>query len=143
MLGIDHIKAVIDEFDYDIGDKVLIELAKIIHSNVNEFDMVGRLNGDEFLVSILNATSEYQVEEIAKKIISDFAEITILINEEKNQILKKTICIGFEVYRTNFETTITDCIKNADIALYEAKNKGRSQFFKFSYLNAEDNIDLF
>ena len=143
MIGIDHFKAVIDEFDYDIGDKVLIELAKIIHSNVNEFDMVGRLNGDEFLVSILNATSEYQVEEIAKKIISDFAEITILINEEKNQILKKTICIGFEVYRTNCETTITDCIKNADIALYEAKNKGRSQFFKFSDLNAEDNIDLF
>ena len=55
MIGIDHFKAVIDEFDYDIGDKVLIELAKIIHSNVNEFDMVGRLNGDEFLVSILNA----------------------------------------------------------------------------------------
>ena len=143
MIGIDHFKAVIDEFDYDIGDKVLIELAKIIHSNVNEFDMVGRLNGDEFLVSILNATSEYQVEEIAKKIISDFAEINILINEEKNQILKKTICIGFEVYSTSHETTITDCIKNADIALYEAKNKGRSQFFKFNNLNAEDNIDLF
>ena len=48
MIGIDHFKAVIDEFDYDVGDKVLIELAKIIHSNIDEFDMVGRLNGDEF-----------------------------------------------------------------------------------------------
>lgn len=143
MIGIDHFKAVIDEFDYDIGDKVLIELAKIIHSNINEFDMVGRLNGDEFLVSILNSSSEYQAEELAKKIISDFAEINILINEEKNQFLKKTICIGFEVYTINSETSITDCIKNADIALYEAKNKGRSQLFKFSDLNAEDTIDLF
>lgn len=72
MIGIDHFKAVIDEFDYDVADKVLIELAKVIHSNINEFDMVGRLNGDEFLVSILNTTGEYQVEEVAKKIISDF-----------------------------------------------------------------------
>jgi diguanylate cyclase (GGDEF)-like protein len=144
MVGIDHFKAVIDEFDYDVGDKVLIELAKIIHSNINEFDMVGRLNGDEFLVSILNNASEYQAEELAKKIIFDFSEISIRINEETNQRLKKTICIGFEVYRVgSSDISITDCIKNADIALYEAKNKGRSQLFKFSDLSAEDNIDLF
>ena len=67
MIGIDHFKAVIDEFDYDIADKVLIELAKIIHSNINEFDMVGRLNGDEFLVSILNTTGEYQLFLILQK----------------------------------------------------------------------------
>jgi diguanylate cyclase (GGDEF)-like protein len=143
MIGIDHFKAVIDEFDYDIADKVLIELAKVIHSNINEFDMVGRLNGDEFLVSILNNASEYQAEELAKKIISDFAEVSILVNEEKKQTLKKTICIGFEVYRLNSDITITECIKNADIALYEAKNKGRSQLFKFGDLSAEDTIDLF
>ena len=143
MIGIDHFKAVIDEFDYDIADKVLIELAKVIHTNINEFDMVGRLNGDEFLVSILNNTSEYQAEELAKRIISDFAEISILVNEEKKQSLKKTVCVGFEVYRLHSDITITDCIKNADIALYEAKNKGRSQIFKFSDLSAEDTIDLF
>ena len=143
MLGIDHFKAVIDEFDYDIADKVLIELAKVIHSNINEFDMVGRLNGDEFLVSLINNVSEYQAEELAKKIISDFAEVSILVNEEKKQTLKKTICIGFEVYRLHSDITITECIKNADIALYEAKNKGRSQLFKFGDLSAEDTIDLF
>ena len=143
MVGIDHFKAVIDEFDYDIADKVLIELAKIIHSNINEFDMVGRLNGDEFLVSILNNVNDQQAEQIAKKIISDFAEISILVNEKTKQRLKKTICIGFEVYNLNSQSTITDCIKNADIALYEAKNKGRSQFFKFSDLSDEDTIDLF
>jgi diguanylate cyclase (GGDEF)-like protein len=143
MIGIDHYKAVIDEFDYDIADKVLIELAKVIHSNINEFDMVGRLNGDEFLVSILNNVNEYQVSEIAKKIISDFAEISISVNKETNQTLKKTICIGFEIYKLNSDNTITECIKNADIALYEAKNKGRSQLFKFSELSADDTIDLF
>ena len=143
MIGIDHFKAVIDEFDYDIADKVLIELAKIIHSNINEFDMVGRLNGDEFLVSILNNANEYQACELAKKIIADFAEVSIIIKDEPKQILKKTICVGFEIYKINSNITITECIKNADIALYEAKNKGRSQLFKFSDLSAEDTIDLF
>lgn len=143
MIGIDHFKAVIDEFDYDIADRVLIELAKIIHSNINEFDMVGRLNGDEFLVSILNNVNEEQASKLAKQIISDFAEISILVNEETKQKLKKTICIGFDVYKINSETTITDCIKNSDIALYEAKNKGRSEFFKFSELTEEDAIELF
>uniref|UniRef100_UPI004047FEA7 GGDEF domain-containing protein n=1 Tax=Aliarcobacter sp. TaxID=2321116 RepID=UPI004047FEA7 len=143
MIGIDHFKAVIDEFDYDIADKVLIELAKVIHSNINEFDMVGRLNGDEFLVSILNNANENQATELAKKIISDFAEVSITVNEETKQILKKTICIGFETYSINNTITITDCIKNADIALYEAKNKGRSELFKFSELSEEDTIELF
>ena len=143
MIGIDHFKAVIDEFDYDIADKVLIELAKVIHSNINEFDMVGRLNGDEFLVSLLNNINAYQACELAKKIISDFAEASIVVNEPTKQVLKKTICIGFETYKIDNTITITDCIKNADIALYEAKNKGRSQIFKYSDLSEEDTIELF
>ena len=143
MIGIDHFKAVIDEFDYDVADKVLIELAKVIHSNINEFDMVGRLNGDEFLVTILSSSNEYQVEEIARKIIFDFSEVNVIVNEETNQNLKKTICIGLETYKVGSEQTITECIKNTDIALYEAKNKGRSQLFKFSELTAEDTIELF
>ena len=143
MIGIDHFKAVIDEFDYDIADKVLIELAKVIHSNINEFDMVGRLNGDEFLVSILNNVNESQACELAKKIISDFAEVNIVVNEQTKQTLKKTVCIGFEIYKIHSDITITVCIKNSDIALYEAKNKGRSELFKFSELSAEDTIELF
>ncbi len=143
MIGIDHFKAVIDEFDYDIGDKVLIELAKVIHSNINEFDMVARLNGDEFLISLVNCNAQYQAEDIANKIIQDFANTEILVNEESKQILKKTICIGFDAFNLNDEFTITDSIKNVDIALYEAKNKGRSQLFKYSDLKEDDTIDLF
>ena len=143
MIGIDRFKAIIDEFNYEIGDKVLIELARVIHSNISEFDMVGRLNGDEFLVTILSSSNEYQVEEIARKIIFDFSEVNVIVNEETNQNLKKTICIGLETYKVGSEQTITECIKNTDIALYEAKNKGRSQLFKFSELTAEDTIELF
>lgn len=142
MIGIDRFKAIIDEFNYEIGDKVLIELARVIHSNISEFDMVGRLNADMFLVS-LNDCNEIQACNIAKKIISDFSEINILVNKRSGQTLKKTICIGLERYLPNYKISLDDSIKNADTALYEARNKGRGQFFKFSDLKSEDNIELF
>ncbi len=50
MIGIDRFKAVVDEFNYEIADKVLIELARVIHSNINEFDIVGRLETDTFSI---------------------------------------------------------------------------------------------
>ncbi|MDN5104170.1 GGDEF domain-containing protein [Aliarcobacter butzleri] len=142
MIGIDRFKAIIDEFNYEIGDKVLIELARVIHSNISEFDMVGRLNADMFLVS-LNDCNEIQACNIAKKIISDFSEIDILVDKKSGQTLKKTICIGLERYLPNYKISLDDSIKNADTALYEARNKGRGQFFKFSDLKSEDNIELF
>ena len=77
MVGIDRFKAVVEEFNYEIADKVLIELAKVIHSNINEFDMVGRLESDTFLISFLSNDDEYQVSQIAKKIISDFSKKAI------------------------------------------------------------------
>ncbi|MDN5043088.1 GGDEF domain-containing protein [Aliarcobacter butzleri] len=142
MIGIDRFKAIIDEFNYEIGDKVLIELARVIHSNISEFDMVGRLDADTFLVS-LNDCNEIQACNIAKKIISDFSEIDILVDKRSGQTLKKTICVGLERYLPNYNISLDDSIKNADTALYEARNKGRGQFFKFNDLKSEDNIDLF
>lgn len=142
MIGIDRFKAIIDEFNYEIGDKVLIELARVIHSNISEFDMVGRLNADMFLVS-LNDCNEIQACNIAKKIISDFSEIDILVDKRSGQTLKKTICVGLERYLPNYNISLDDSIKNANTALYEARNKGRGQFFKFSDLKSEDNIELF
>ncbi|MCG3710339.1 GGDEF domain-containing protein [Aliarcobacter butzleri] len=142
MIGIDRFKAIIDEFNYEISDKVLIELARVIHSNISEFDMVGRLDADTFLVS-LNDCNEIQACNIAKKIISDFSEIDILVDKRSGQTLKKTICVGLERYLPNYNISLDDSIKNADTALYEARNKGRGQFFKFNDLKSEDNIDLF
>ncbi|MBF7071223.1 GGDEF domain-containing protein [Aliarcobacter butzleri] len=142
MIGIDRFKAIIDEFNYEIGDKVLIELARVIHSNISEFDIVGRLDADTFLVS-LNDSNEIQACNIAKKIISDFSEIDILVDKKSGQTLRKTICVGLERYLPNYKISLDDSIKNADTALYEARNKGRGQFFKFNDLKSEDNIELF
>ncbi|WP_141050897.1 GGDEF domain-containing protein [Aliarcobacter cryaerophilus] len=143
MIGIDRFKAVVDEFNYEIADKVLIELARVIHSNINEFDIVGRLETDTFLVSILSNDDENQACEVAKKIISDFSKARVIVNEETRQTLQKTVSIGFEKFVLNSNMSLDDAIKNADIALVEAKNKGRGEFLKFSKINSNDNFKLF
>ncbi len=143
MVGIDHFKAVIDEFDYDIGDRVLVELAKVIHANISEFDLVARLTGDEFLISVLSTSNQNDIINICKKIIKDFAQVGVKVANRPEKILKKTICIGYDVYTYSDEKSIDNTIKNADIALYEAKNRGRSELFYFQDLQEEDTIDLF
>ena len=143
MIGIDHFKAIVDEFDHDIADQVLVELAKVIHTNISEFDMVARLAGDEFLVSMLSSNNCDHITKISENIINDFSKVEVQVNED-GQTLKKTICIGIDVYETyDKNDSIDKTIKNADIALYEAKNRGRGQLFKYSELKEEDTIDLF
>jgi diguanylate cyclase (GGDEF)-like protein len=143
MIGIDHFKAVIDEFDHDIADQVLIELAKIIHTNISEFDMVARLSGDEFLISMLSSNSEEEIRKIAQNIIDDFSKVEVIVSED-GQTLKKTVCVGIDVFDTHDKNdSIDKTIKNADIALYEAKNRGRSQLFNYKDLKVEDTIELF
>ncbi len=141
MIGIDRFKAVIDEFDYNTGDKVLVELAKVIHSNIKEKDIVARLTGDEFLVALLDVSSEDIIKSIAQRIIEQFAKVEIVANEESSQILKKTICIGISSYPKDSDN-IEDVIKNADKFLEEARNKGRSRYS--IYNKDEDNlVELF
>ena len=141
MIGIDRFKAVIEEFDYDIGDKVLIELAKVIHGNIKDFDIVSRLTGDEFLLAIVNPSSIGNVEKTAQKIINDFAKVEVVVNPETGQILQKTICIGISLFPYD-SNDINQVLKNADNFLNEAKNKGRSQY-AFYKKEEESSIDLF
>jgi diguanylate cyclase (GGDEF)-like protein len=140
-IGIDHFKAVIDEFNYDIGDKVLIELAKVIYKNISKKDIVARLIGDEFLVALINLDDLLSYDNIAQKIIDDFSKVEVIVDEETQQVLKKTVCIGISSYPQD-SNNISEVLKYSDAFLYEAKNKGRGQMAIYV---EEDNssIDLF
>jgi diguanylate cyclase (GGDEF)-like protein len=131
MIGIDHFKAVIDEFDYDIGDKVLVELAKSIHSSIKNSDIVARLTGDEFLVALVNKSTSLNAPSIAQKIIDFFAQAEVVVDENTQQVLKKTICVGISSYPKDSKD-INQVLKNADSFLYEAKNKGRGKIAIYS-----------
>ena len=139
-VGIDHFKAVIDEFDYSIGDKVLKQLAKSLEETIRKSDIVARIESDEFLIVLHNITNENNAIMIADKIINNFKESKVIVNEETNQTLMKTICTGISIYPDDAQR-VDDIFRSSDIALYEARNKGRSQYFKFQ--KEAENIDLF
>jgi len=125
----------IDEFDYEITDSILIQLAQVIHSNLNEFDLLIRLECNTFLVSILSNEDVHQACKVAKKIISDFSQIEVITDKKNTQTLKKSVSIGFEKFEVNSTKTFNEAIKNADMALQEARNKGKGQFVKFSQIS--------
>lgn len=140
MVGIDHFKAVIDEFDYDIGDKVLQNLSSILQSNVRESDLVVRLEGDEFLIALVGLTNQKDANFVAEKLISAFAQSEVQVTQD-GQVLKKTICIGVTHY--DYDTKTVDAIlKNADISLYEARNLGRGQIKEY-FPESETCVELF
>lgn len=140
-IGIDQFKAVIDEFDYEMGDKVLKALADSLKNSLRESDIVIKISNDEFLVILLNILSDTNALMIAEKLISNFSNEKVLVNEESQQVLMKTICGGISIFPDN-ATTIDEIIKKSDIALYEARNKGRNKVFLFS--DEETNkIELF
>jgi diguanylate cyclase (GGDEF)-like protein len=140
-IGIDQFKAVIDEFDYEVGDKVLKALADTLKDSIRESDLVIKISNDEFLVILQNIINENNAILISEKLINNFSKKEVLINEQTRQILMKTICGGISIYPDN-ATTIEEIIKKSDIALYEARNRGRSQVFMFSEEDT-NKIDFF
>ena len=140
-VSIDQFKAVIDEFDYEIGDKVLKVLAKTLKESVRESDLVIKISNDEFLVILLNIINENNAILISQKLINNFSKKEVVINEQSKQTLMKTICSGVSIYPDN-ATSLDEIIKKSDIALYEAKNRGRSQVFMFSEEDT-NKIDFF
>ncbi len=139
-VGIDHFKAVIDEFNYNIGDKVLKELAKSLSNTVRSSDIVARIENDEFLVILHNVDNENNAIIVANKIIKNFKDVKVIVNEDTNQTLMKTICMGISIFPDDAQK-IEEIFRSSDIALYEAKNKGRSQYFK--YKKNINSIELF
>jgi len=118
MLDIDHFKAVNDTYGHQIGDNVLVDISNILQNNTRKDDIVGRFGGEEFIIILPNTNVE-EAKEIAEKLRK------IIENNEFPTVGQKTISIGVSSYKDNL--SLNDLIKNADEALYKAKNNGRNR----------------
>lgn len=141
MIGIDRFKAIIEEFDYDIADKVLIELAKVIHKEIKEFDIVARVIGDEFLVALVDLQSPTEAITVANRIVKEFAQRKIVVDELNKHVLQKTVCVGISSFPEDSQN-INQVLKNADNFLAQAKIKGRGKVAVY-FKSKKSSIDLF
>lgn len=139
LLDMDHFKAVNDEYGHDIGDKVLKELARILNETVRESDLIIRYGGEEFMVLLVGVNSDSDALNVANKIRENVRENEIDVYAGNK--LKKTVSIGLSMFPQDSKT-LDGVIKNADIALYEAKNSGRDKVVRF-HESQVSSIDLF
>ncbi len=126
LIDLDHFKTLNDTKGHEIGDKLLVQVAMRLSACVREGDTVSRLGGDEFVVLLgaLNADIEEAAaltETVGRKILTTLSESYLLGTVEH----RATASIGATLYRGN-ETSADDLFKQADLAMYKSKDKGRN-----------------
>lgn len=125
-LDIDNFKLVNDNLGHSMGDIALQSISLTIASNIDEADYFARLGGDEFGI-ILHNKSHEQINEIASRLMNAVARPI----EIKGNILNMTISIGIAAYPEG-GITADELIKNADIAMYHAKEAGKHTFAHYN-----------
>ena len=125
-LDIDHFKRINDTLGHDIGDQFLVCLAKRLKQSVRKEDTVARLGGDEFAILLASVNGREGAERVARNILENITKPVIINGNE----LLVTSSIGITLC-PNDNTLYPDLLKNADMAMYRAKNSGRNniQFY--------------
>lgn len=128
-MDVDRFKQVNDTLGHDVGDLLLKEFAKRIKKILPETASVYRLGGDEFTVIIKNVADAYEVEDIADAIIEKLKKPLVVAGE----VLTISTSMGGVLSDGN--DTAISIMKNADIALYHAKENGRGNYQLFGVDN--------
>ncbi|MEO5336264.1 MAG: diguanylate cyclase [Magnetospirillum sp. WYHS-4] len=134
MLDLDHFKMVNDTYGHDAGDVVIKELAKALRQSVRANDLVIRFGGEEFLIVLVDTRVEAAIP-VAEKIRTTVEAMEVITPTAK---LKKTISIGVAGFPED-SGTFWQALKFADVALYQAKEKGRNQVVRFEPSMWTDN----
>jgi diguanylate cyclase (GGDEF)-like protein len=124
MLDVDYFKQYNDSYGHLIGDEVLTTLCATIKLHIKNIDAVGRWGGEEFVISLPNASAD-QAQQIALRIRDTMSTLTVR-NKEDKTIPVPTVSQGIALFP--IETNdIIELIDLADKRLYIAKERGRNQ----------------
>ena len=128
-IDLDRFKEVNDTLGHHIGDVLLVETARRIRECVRETDSVARLGGDEFTVAVSQIRDAGYIEKIAQNILTRLAEPFVLDDSQGQVYISASI--GITLYPLDAQD-VDQMLKNADQAMYAAKNAGRNRFSYFT-----------
>jgi len=143
-IDLDQFKRINDSLGHEAGDQLLVEIARRLETSVRESDTVSRIGGDEFTVLLSDIDSSNGVRHIYEKILTRLGT-PIAIN---NQEVITTVSIGITLGPSDGDSGST-LMRNADMAMYQAKAMGRNNYQFFSqdmnkemmgYLEIEKNL---
>ena len=126
-IDIDHFKEFNDSYGHQVGDKVLLSVAKQVTSICRKEDILGRLSGDEFLLISEDVHDQHAVDKIIEKIQKIFKEP----QQIDNLSLHISVSMGIALYPQN-GTTPEALINAADQAMYSVKKQGRNSYAFYS-----------
>ncbi|OWW21699.1 hypothetical protein AYR66_21615 [Noviherbaspirillum denitrificans] len=137
-LDLDKFKHVNDTLGHDAGDQLLKIVAERLSDCVRDSDTVARLGGDEFVLVLYDQANEDITYHATQRVLSSIAEPMVIAGRE----ITVTCSIGFAVYPQDGADAET-LIRNADTAMYRAKELGRDNFqFYTEELHARINERL-
>ena len=128
MLDLDRFKIVNDNFGHQAGDELLQQVGSRINKRLRKTDLLARLGGDEFVVLLEDISHADDAARVAEEIISDLAR-PFQLNKAKD--VRIGTSIGISLYPEHADT-IEALMDHADMALYQAKDRGRGCYAYFS-----------
>jgi diguanylate cyclase (GGDEF)-like protein/PAS domain S-box-containing protein len=132
-LDLDRFKVINDTVGHPIGDRVLKVIAERLNAAVRKGDTVARLGGDEFVVALADLAEVHDVPRVAEKLIAALHPPVVIDGRE----YFVTASIGVSLHPWDGDDAET-LLRNADVAMYRAKEKGKNNFQFYSpAMNAE------
>ncbi|DAB33135.1 MAG TPA: hypothetical protein CFH79_00120, partial [Sulfurospirillum sp. UBA11407] len=122
-LDLDRFKEINDTFGHSYGDEILITVTNRFKATMREKDTIARIGGDEFVLLIEDIIEVADIEPILSKVLGIFDE-EIVVNK---QSFKLSASIGVALFPDD-GANIEELIKNADTAMYKAKDSGRNTY---------------
>jgi diguanylate cyclase (GGDEF)-like protein/PAS domain S-box-containing protein len=126
-IDLDGFKNVNDTLGHNVGDLLLREVALRLQNCIRSSDSIGRLGGDEFAIVLEDAQGPTDAAHIGERIVAALALPFVL---DRHRVMTAA-SIGIAVY-PNDGTDASTLLKNADVAMYQAKQAGRNRFKFFS-----------
>jgi diguanylate cyclase (GGDEF)-like protein len=124
---LDGFKAINDTLGHEAGDELLREVARRLAQTLRSSDVVARLGGDEFVALVQEVTDAKQVAAVARKILAAVMQPFAIMGQE----CRVTASVGIASYPADAQSEQA-LMKNADIAMYRAKEEGKNTFQFYS-----------
>ena len=140
MVDLDHFKRINDSLGHHVGDELLVAIVQRLLSCVRKTDTVARMGGDEFVIVLPDVKSFEILEKVATNLQEQIGKPVLVGDRE----LVVTSSIGITAFPQDGKDAIT-LLKNADTAMYRAKEKGRNNYQWFKpdmLLAAEEQLDM-
>jgi diguanylate cyclase (GGDEF)-like protein len=123
-IDLDGFKQINDFYGHDAGDRCLIEVARRLRGAVRASDVVARLGGDEFFVLLEEVQDEVAIESVIRKLLGEALRPYDLPGGAQARL---SASMGVSVFPDNAEDAAA-LVKNADMAMYSAKQAGKSGY---------------